>query len=326
MIEEVLPNLFRIEIPVPQNPLRVVNTYLVKGSGQFLLVDTGMNRDECINEMRLALTKLSVDLSKTSFLITHWHVDHLGMVTSLASDRSVIYFNRPESIGMDPAVLMANKQENATLAKLSGFPAHEVERATTNHPGYRYGPRGKVNFSVLRDGDTLTIGDYLFQCVETPGHSPGHLCLYEPKKRLLLSGDHILVDITPNIAFWSNTANPLSQYLASLDKVYALEVDLVLPGHRTIITDCRARIKELKQHHETRSREILSILERGRQTAYQTAAQMSWDLEYESWRQFPVLQKWFATGEAISHLKYLEDRGLVNSETNGHEIVFRLTG
>ncbi len=326
MIEEVWRNIYKIEVPVPQNPLRVVNCYLVKAPGQFLLIDTGMNRPECVAELRSALSKLDVDLNRTNFLITHWHADHLGMVATLASDQSKIYFNELEARSMTPEIRNRNLQKNIVLARSGGFPEGEIEEATSNHPGYRYGPKGYIDFSIVHDGDTVAIGDYSFECLITPGHSPGHLCLYEPNQKVFVSGDHILIDITPNIAIWSSSANPLSDYLASLDRVYALDVELVLPGHRAVFTNHRARIEELKQHHEARASEIISILETGGLTAYHVAAQMHWDISYKSWRQFPVLQKWFAAGEAISHLRYLEARSMIHSEVSRDREVFSVTG
>ena len=141
----------------------------------------------------------------------------------------------------------------------------------------------------------------------------GHICLYEPDKNLLVSGDHILIDITPNIQCWEDTQNPLRNYLESLDMVSGLDVDLVLPGHRRIFTHFHERIRELKQHHQHRLEEAEDILGKGdRQTAFAVAAQMSWDIKSESWDAFPIAQKWFATGEAIARLIFLEKKGRMN--------------
>ena len=82
---------------------------------------------------------------------------------------------------------------------------------------------------------------------------------------------------------------------------------------------------ELKDHHQKRLDEITSILEKGRQNAFQVASQMSWDILYYSWDLFPVSQKWFATGEAIAHLQYLEEKRIVKKELREQEIVFSLT-
>ena len=162
------------------------------------------------------------------------------------------------------------------------------------------------------------------KCIETPGHTKGHICLYEPNKKLFISGDHILIDITPNISLWSNEENPLQEYLVSLDKVYNLDVELVLPGHRGTSTNFRGRIQELKYHHQARANEVLSILGEGKQNACQVASQMTWDMDYESWHQFPISQKWFAAGEAVAHLKYLEEEGKIRREVQGQMVVFSL--
>jgi glyoxylase-like metal-dependent hydrolase (beta-lactamase superfamily II) len=160
--------------------------------------------------------------------------------------------------------------------------------------------------------------------VTTPGHTMGHTCLYEPERKILIAGDHILDDITPNIQCWTDGQNPLKHYLASLDKVSALDVDLVLPGHRRLIKDHHARISELKRHHEIRLQEVLDILEGGPQSAFEIASQMTWDLKVASWEEFPVTQKWFATGEAISHLRYLEKEGHIGREKDGGLTRYRI--
>lgn len=141
--------------------------------------------------------------------------------------------------------------------------------------------------------------------------------MYEPNKKIFLAGDHILIDITPNIQCWSDDQNPLQNNLASLDKVNDMEIDFVLPGHRRIITDHKARIAELKKHHEKRLKEVLSILGAELQTAFQVASRMTWDLDCDSWEEFPRQQKWFATGEAIAHLRYLERKGLIVRKDEG---------
>jgi hypothetical protein len=97
-----------------------------------------------------------------------------------------------------------------------------------------------------------------------------------------------------------------------------MEIDLVLPGHRRIITDHRKRIAELKEHHKTRLEEVLSILADHPQTAFEVASQMTWELDADSWDDFPRAQKWFATGEAIAHLRYLQRKDLiVRKDLNG---------
>ena len=97
--------------------------------------------------------------------------------------------------------------------------------------------------------------------------------------------------------------------------MYELEVDLVLPGHRHLFRNHKERIEELKLHHRKRVDEIVVILSKGSMSAFQVASEMMWDINYPSWDQFPVAQKWFATGEAIAHLRHLEEKGMVSRET-----------
>ncbi|MFC1984307.1 MBL fold metallo-hydrolase [Chloroflexota bacterium] len=321
MTEEILPNLYRIEVPIPQNPLKAINSYVIKADERSLIIDTGMNRKECMDVLFSGLKELSVDLKKADFFITHLHADHSGLVSTLATDTSTIYFNQADADRFNSP----NFGQRATdLARMNGFPEDEVQHAFQSHPGNRYSSRGQLDFNILKEGDTINIGDYLFKCIETPGHTKGHMCLYEASKKLLISGDHILIDITPNISLWSDDENPLNEYLVSLDKVYDLDVKLVLPGHRRTFSNHKERIQELKHHHQTRANEVLSILKRGSKNAFQVASQMSWDLTYKSWEQFPIPQKWFATGETISHLKYLEDKGKIRREIKKQKIVFSL--
>jgi len=321
MCEEVLPNLFRIKIPLPESPLKYLNSYVIRDPERCLIIDTGLNRKECLEAMLAGLRKIDVDPAKSDLFITHLHADHFGLVGKLATDSSNVFFSRPEKELMDSWEGFGTMIE---YAGQNGFPEDELQSALDKHPGAKYGSEWIPDMKLLEDGDGIDVGDYHFKCVATPGHTMGHICLYEPGKEILIAGDHILIDITPNIQCWSDTQNPLKHYLASLEKVYSLTVDLTLPGHRRLIRDHRARIEELKQHHADRLIEVLSILSRGGLNAFQVASQMTWDIDSESWDQFPVAQKWFATGEAISHLRYLEEDGRIVRMTVDNTTKFAL--
>jgi glyoxylase-like metal-dependent hydrolase (beta-lactamase superfamily II) len=317
MTEEILPGLFRIKIPLPESPLKYLNSYVIKSDDRCLIVDTGFNRKECLEAMTQGLSELKIDLAHCDFFITHLHADHFGLIARLVTKTSRIFFSRPDKEiiesweGFEPMIEYAGK---------NGFPENELRNALHQHPGYKYGSEWTPDLNVLEDGETITYGNYCFECVETPGHTLGHLCLYEAGQKILIAGDHILSDITPNIQCWSDKENPLEKYLASLDKIRKLDVGLVLPGHRRLFKDHRARIDELKLHHERRAEEILDILKKGSGSAFEVASAMTWDIKFDSWNDFPVAQKWFATGEAISHLRFLEEKMLVTKEKNNSGI------
>ncbi len=314
MPEEILPGFYRLEIPLPDSPLKSLNSYIITGSTRNLIIDTGFNRDECLAVMQKGLNDLNIDLACTDFFITHLHADHFGLVEKLKTPSSTIYFNRPDAEILDG---WDGFEHMFAYAAKNGFPEFELRNAFNQHPGKKFGTQWVPELKILQDGDLLEVGDYKLTCIETPGHSLGHTCLYEADKKLLISGDHILGDITPNIQGWSDEQNMLKFYLNSLDKVSLLDVDIVLPGHRRLLKNFRERIEELKHHHMARLDEILSILDRGSRHAYGVASKMHWDIKCDSWEQFPIPQKWFATGEAIAHLRYLEEtQQILRNEDN----------
>ncbi len=321
MVTEVFADIYRMEIPLPRNPLRAINSYLVRGGDRWLVIDTGMNRSECLEVMRAALNALAIDLHRTDFFITHCHSDHIGLVSALKTEASQVFLHPRD------AALILNPNlwgELAGAARAHGFP--DPDTAVEQHPGRRYLFRGHPAFAARREGDPLPIGQYAFRCVETPGHTPGHMCLYEPEARILFAGDHILDPITPNISGWDGQADPLGAFLKSLDKIAAYDVRTILPGHRHLIPDPLRRIGELKEHHRVRLQEVLTLLAREDQTAYQVASRMTWNINYARWGEFPVSQQWFATGEALSHLLHLEQTGRIKRHWEEGKARFSLSG
>jgi len=321
MVEEILANLYKIEIPLPKSPLKALNSYVIKNTERNLIIDTGWNQEECMQAMQAGLKELGVDIEKTDFFVTHLHADHFGLVPNLITDSTKIYFNQPDA---DRFRFGFRLDEFLNFARLNGYPENELQTALQSHPGLKFRAKENLAFHILKEGDIIGIGNYVFKCIKTPGHTLGHMCLYEPNKKIFVSGDHILNDITPNIQLWSDEWNPLKEYLASLDKVYELDIELVLPGHRSVFKNCKERIQELKHHHQNRLDEIISILEKGNKNAFQVASKMSWDIISDSWDLFPVSQKWFATGEAIAHLKYLKEKGIIRTTIRKQRIVFSI--
>jgi glyoxylase-like metal-dependent hydrolase (beta-lactamase superfamily II) len=155
-----------------------------------------------------------------------------------------------------------------------------------------------------------------FRCIHTPGHTPGHVCLYNEKNRLMFLGDQLLFDITPNISFRARPENALEQYLQSLQKLKAYDVTLPLVGHRENSGNYYARIDELIRHHELRLRSLVAIIKANPGiNGYEAASKMKWSIR-GGWDDFPPGQKWFAVCEAQAHIDYLIHEGKASIEEN----------
>ena len=320
MVQKLANDLYRIIIPLPNSPLKDLNSYVIKGKDRNLIIDTGFNRTVCYEAMQQGLKELQIDLNRTDFMLTHMHADHTGLVQKLATGSSRIFFSRIDSQVFDED---KSWQPLIDYAQINGFPADELEKALHSHPGFKYSPERKPVFTLIEDGHIIECGDYRLRCIATPGHTQGHICLYEEQKKLFFTGDHILFDITPHIESWSYSTNSLADYIASLDKVYNLDVNMVLPGHRNFLGDLKSRIEELKTHHRDRANEVMDVLGNKTMNAYEIAGGMTWDIDCERWEDFPIAQKWFATGEAIAHLRYLESENRIHRDASGTIVTFR---
>jgi glyoxylase-like metal-dependent hydrolase (beta-lactamase superfamily II) len=315
-ISEVTSGIFRIHVPLPRNPLKQLNAWLVRGTGKpagrNLLIDTGFNRPECEEVLRGALHELNVEMAQTDIFITHLHADHCGLVKKIADKNSIIYCSKADGEVINAATRQAYWDGLDALYAGYGFPVGKKRHNMEKHPGWEFNVKETIDYRPVDEGRILPVGDYALRCVWTPGHTPGHMCLYDEAHKILFSADHVLDDITPNITIEEGMDNPLRLYLDSLKKVEGLEVERVLTGHRNAPVSLKDRIRVLYQHHVERLAEVIAILREHTATAYEVAAQMHWDITCEHWEDFPVTQKWFATGEAIAHLQYLYYEGKAN--------------
>ena len=312
LYEEVLPDFFMINVPLPNSPLRGLNAYLVRGASRHLLIDNGFNTEESAGPLFAALAELKIDLGDTDFFLTHLHSDHVGLTADLlTSPSSKVMCSKTDGDRINR--MLTDKEYWRTLIfglQQHGFSESELEQLMTSHPGKAHGPSRPLPITPVQDGDRLEYGKYQFSVLEVPGHTPGQVTLYESNTRTYVSGDHILGTITPNITKWDGVQDSLGDYLRSLDKVSQYPIGLILPGHRDIIHDAAGRIKALRRHHDARLNEVCSILDgAGPLNAYDTASLMQWSLRGIVWENFPVAQKCFATGEALAHLTHLAETG-----------------
>jgi glyoxylase-like metal-dependent hydrolase (beta-lactamase superfamily II) len=164
---------------------------------------------------------------------------------------------------------------------------------------------------VLADGERADVPGWELEAIWTPGHTPGHLCFAETLHQLLLSGDHLLPDLSPHIGLVRADApgDPLSDYLASLDKLTGRGFREVLPAHQHRFRDADARVAQLREHHDQRLAEVIGIVRTHEEvTAWQLAERMTWS---RPWDTFRIMTRRTAVAEALAHIRLLERRGVL---------------
>ncbi len=320
-------------LPLPVPSLSHINIYLVRGDNGHLLIDTGWNTEEAFDSLKKQLAEIGIsgeDISQ--IVVTHVHPDHYGLAgelkhlyhAKLALHHLEKDFIESRYINMDELL-----QQIAQWLHLNGTPSDELAKLQTASL-----PMLKFVTPVLPDvtlygGETITTGYFSFKVLWTPGHSPGHICLYEPDKKILFSGDHILPTITPHVGLHPQSgSNPLGDYLDSLNRLKQLEVKLILPGHEHPFTDFKPRIEEIIQHHKQRNAEILSALNANSKTAFQLTTEITWvhDANGVGWDKLGLWDKRMAILETLSHLEAMRARGKLDKFTKDDIIYYSIPG
>jgi glyoxylase-like metal-dependent hydrolase (beta-lactamase superfamily II) len=180
---------------------------------------------------------------------------------------------------------------------------------------------------LLGHGDLVPLPGRRIRAVWTPGHTPGHLCLHEESENLLLTGDHVLPRISPNIGLQSSLAEPpLAAYLRSLELVAAYDHTEALPAHEYRFAGLAARVRMLLAHHERRCDEVIAILDRlGPATVWQVTEELTWS---RGWSSVIGFMRRAALAEAGAHLRHLADLGRVGmtaAEDSGPDLYALVT-
>lgn len=314
MVEKVwdCPAVYQIPVELPQNPLRMLNVYVICTPERNLVIDTGFNRPECEEDLWAGIRELKMDLSRTALFLTHLHSDHTGLVWSFVDQGVPVYMGRLEhDYFTDPQGLGSLSAQEERFRR-EGFPGEILARQNDENQARQYAPQRGFPVIPVDDGEQISLGEYTITAIHTPGHTPGHMVLYLEREQVLFSGDHILFDITPNISAWNQVPHSLADYLQSLKKIKALPIRAAFPAHRARREDVYGRIDQITAHHAQRLEEIFQVVARlPNCTAYDIAGEITWSTRGMGWEDFPPHQRWFAMGETLAHLDYLTDEGRV---------------
>lgn len=306
--DRVLPGLWRLRLPLPWPGVPHVNAFAIAAGSGVVLVDTGIHEPGSLAQLERALDQANLKLEHVRLLVcTHAHFDHYGMAAAIVKETGCELWMHPNhahvtKAAADPARQLERRIE---VARQSGVPPTALES---------YRERNEAQPSLL-SGVVLPDRELLpgvevdtdlgrWQVHETPGHAPSHVVLYQPERRLLLSGDHLLGRISLYFDF-GHTPDPAGEFLASLDTVDSLDIDLVLAGHGRPVRDAPGLI-------EGNRREVAEGLERVRRsldgenlTAYEIVPKLLGTEEIS-----PMAMNW-GLSMTLSYLRHLEVRGQV---------------
>jgi len=329
---EILQGVYQIKLPLPGGPLDHVNVYLVEGSQGNLLIDAGWNTPEAFSALKEELKSNGFDFSDISqVVITHMHPDHYGLagrIKELSGAKvglSEIEARLLNQRYVDVPILL---DEVSRFLRTHGVPRDELSQLSEASMPVREFVIPAKPETKLKNGQKVSVDPFEFKALLTPGHSPGHMCFYEPKRKLLFTGDHILPDITPNIGLHPQSGeNPLGDYINSLKSLTELEISFVFPGHGSVFSGLGQRIDLLLRHHEQRMTDILNVIQDDPKTAYQIATDIPWVPEEGgiNFQDLPPLDRRLAVLETLAHLQLLATEGKANKVVKDRTSYYRAT-
>ena len=301
----VAPGVHRVSVPLPFPP-REVAAWLLEGDGVHTLVDTGIDTPPARGALRAGAERLGVTpASLRHVVLTHAHIDHYGLAG-------------PVRAWSGAHVVMHEREEALIRAFVDGWPAdreHALEELGAQGvpaaavPGLVAATDAiHARYADFRPDELLTgergplPGGGGWEWMLTPGHSPGHVSVYHPERRILIAGDHVLPRISPNIGADRYVPDPLTEYLASLERLLHLPVELVLPSHGAPFAGLAERVSAIIAHHHERNAQIVAHLDRPR-TAFDVALRL--------FPELPAEMHLHALRETLAHLAYLERTGAV---------------
>jgi glyoxylase-like metal-dependent hydrolase (beta-lactamase superfamily II) len=309
--ERVLPGLWRLRLPLPWPGVPHGNAWAIAAGSGIVLVDTGYHDSGSMAQLERAMSQVNLRIEHVRLVaVTHAHSDHWGQAAPIIERAGCELWMHPNH---EHATRTAGNPEAALAARLeigrqSGVPEAALQRYAERFPDGMPSGIAKViePDRPLVDGVQIETDLGTWQVYETPGHAPSHVCLFQPERRILISGDHVLGRISLYYDYgW--TPDPAGEFLDSLDVVDVLDARLGLSGHGKPFVDVHGHIEGSRRLVRERLDAVLGALGDRPRTALEIAPAV-----YED----PLTARnasWQLT-ETLSYLTHLERTGSVVRE------------
>jgi glyoxylase-like metal-dependent hydrolase (beta-lactamase superfamily II) len=316
----IAPGIHELRLPIPWDE-EIVNCFLFSDGSQVDLLDCGIQTDASVALVHAAIREVGgPDAKLRRLVITHIHPDHFGAAGALKDATGAeLFMHRLEVPMVHPRYLELEQliAEVGQNLRLNGVPEPDVSSLQNASRAMREFVRPGEPDVQLDGAETLELGGRRLRVEWTPGHSPGHVCLFELEDHLLFAGDQILPDISTNIALHpQSTPNPLGEFLESLDRLLALGPALVLPSHGRPFSDAAGRVGRLKAHHQRRLDQIEGILRPEPLSGWEVAIRV-WGERKDIWDKRMALQ------EGLAHLQLLAVEGRVEKLADSSGVRWR---
>jgi len=319
-VEEVRPGLWSIPVPIPDNPLRYVLVYALElRGGGVALVDAGWNTDEAWTALNDGLAAAGGSITDVrAVMVTHIHPDHYGLAGRVReASGGWIGLHRADAVMLESRYGDTDQLVAAMFRLLadSGVPEEKLPDLALASMVLKSMVTMAVPDVFFEDGKNIDLAGWPLRTIWTPGHSPGHVCFYSEDRKLLISGDHVLPRITPNISVHTQQpSNPLGDYLESLLKLQNLGAEEVLPAHEYRFSDLQSRIEEIIAHHADRLEEIEQVIvDNPGVTAWEITLKLHWS---RPWDEIQPFMQRSANGETLAHCVLLELHDRVRRQGN----------
>ncbi|MCG2623395.1 MBL fold metallo-hydrolase [Arthrobacter sp. I2-34] len=322
MTTALAPGLFSIPVAIPIPSLATVNVYLLElEGGGVALIDTGWDDEASYRSLVDGVAAAGHGLDDVAtIIVTHAHPDHMGLARRIRDISGARVLMHHVEVGRLRDGPTGPHAYNAAVRRT--FPRWGVEASDLENWVGASAAMPARSWDVAAEpvchGQLLDLPGWQLEALWTPGHTPGHLCLYDRTTRLLFSGDHVLPRITPVIGMHpGEESDPLADFLASLEQVAALDVSTVLPAHGSPFSGVADRAAELMAHHRQRLQEVHSRVEKQPGvTAWGLANQLTWSRPLAD---APAPTRRLALAETQAHLVHLHRRGELARSGTGAE-------